>query len=133
MLPGGAFICSSTSCFAAPSCITSNQVSVRCVLSSGSQLATQITRAGVSSFFRNAPHRLGLPSDMMLPIYAQREFSKSVWDMHVAGVRGVVNLVLVFRDQQSSLAGVVVSCSELHHHDLLRLSRVGTSSLVTHQ
>ena len=50
---------------------------------------------------------------MMLPIYAQREFSKSVWDMHVAGVRGVVNLVLIFKDQQSSLAGVVVTCSGL--------------------
>ena len=64
--------------------------------------------AGVRSLFRKVPGQLDLPKDMTLPIYAQREFSKSVWDMRVAGVRGVVNLVLIFADQHSSLAGVLL-------------------------
>ena len=69
--------------------------------------------AGVRSFFRHAPRQLGLPPDMRLPIYAQREFSKSVWDMRVAGVKGVVNLVLIFADQHSSLAGVAVCATHI--------------------
>ena len=74
--------------------------------------------SGVSSFFRHAPGRLALPRDMRLPIYARREFSKSVWDMRMAGVRGVVNLVLIFADQRSSLAGAAVPLSGLHYRHL---------------
>lgn len=60
---------------------------------------------GVRSFFRHVPHQLSLPSNMTLPVYARREYSKSVWDMQLHGVKGVINLVLIFPDQKSSLAG----------------------------
>lgn len=62
--------------------------------------------AGVRSFFGHVPKLLGVPADMRLPVYSQREYSKSVWDMEVKGVRGVVNLVLIFPDQLSSLTGM---------------------------
>ena len=62
--------------------------------------------AGVRSFFRHVPKLLGVPADLRLPVYSQREYSKSVWDMEVQGVRGVVNLVLIFPDQLSSLIGI---------------------------
>ena len=81
--------------------------------------------AGVRSFFRHAPRQLGLPLDMRLPIYAQREFSKSVWDMRVAGVRGVVNLVLIFADQHSSLAGVAVCTTPYLSWEMILCCRTG--------
>lgn len=67
-----------------------------------------VTCAGVERFFKHVPHQLGLPSDMTLPIYTKREYSKSVWDMQLHGVRGVVNLILIFKDQKSSLAGATL-------------------------
>ena len=67
-----------------------------------------VTCAGVRSFFKHVPHQLGLPGNMTLPVYTQREYSKSVWDMQLHGVRGVVNLVLIFDDQESSLAGAAL-------------------------
>ena len=63
--------------------------------------------AGVQSFFKHLPKLLGVPVEMQLPIYNRREYSKSVWDVEVQGIRGVVNLVLSFPDQQSSLAGLL--------------------------
>jgi hypothetical protein len=62
--------------------------------------------AGVRSFFGHVPKLLGVPADMRLPVYSQREYSKSVWDMEVQGVSGVVNLVLIFPDQMSSMTGI---------------------------
>ena len=106
----------STACTALLGCIRSGTLCPDRKHSACLQEQRQCTmgamHAGVRRFFRHAPRQLGLPPDMRLPIYAQREFSKSVWDMRVAGVRGVVNLVLIFADQHSSLAGVVAQrCS----------------------
>ena len=64
-------------------------------------------QAGVQRFFEHLPRLLDVPAGMELPVYSRREFSKSVWDMEVRGTRGVVNLVLNFPDQESSLAGLV--------------------------
>ena len=68
-------------------------------------------RAGVQRFFEHLPRLLDVPAGMELPVYSRREYSKSVWDMEVRGTRGVVNLVLNFPDQESSLAGLVASSS----------------------
>ena len=64
-------------------------------------------QAGVQRFFEHLPRLLDVPAEMELPIYSRREYSKSVWDMEVRGTRGVVNLVLSFPDQKSSLAGLI--------------------------
>ena len=66
-------------------------------------------QAGVQGFFEHLPRLLDVPGEMELPIYSRREYSKSVWDMEVRGIRGVVNLVLNFPDQESALAGPVAS------------------------
>lgn len=68
-------------------------------------------QAGVQRFFEHLPRLLDVPAEMELPIYSRREFSKSVWDMEVRGIRGVVNLVLNFPDQESSLAGLAANRS----------------------
>ena len=66
-------------------------------------------RTGVAEFFPGLDAFLGVPAEQRLPLYNTRFFSKSVWDIAVAGVRGVANLVLTSPDQPAALAGAMSS------------------------
>ena len=60
---------------------------------------------GVEKYFQGLPSYLGVPADMPLPWYNSRVFSKSVWDISMASVKGVANLVLSYGSIEYAMHG----------------------------
>jgi hypothetical protein len=68
--------------------------------------------AGVQQYFPRLHSILAIPAETPLPLHNRRMFSKSVWDIKAASVRGVANLVLDYASQQDALKGAPLhSCS----------------------
>lgn len=63
------------------------------------------TRDHVEAFFPGLWRYFGYRRRNVLPLFNQRAFAKSVWDMRVAGLRGVLNWVVSYPSLLDALSG----------------------------
>ena len=98
--------------------------SALCAAPSALQRGWEMVCSGVGEYFPGLPAYLGISANMQLPKYNDRIFSKSVWDILVAGVKGVANLVMAYPNTECALAGdllltlgdwATVASIERHH------------------